>query len=154
MIELASLIAARLRDAVPAFLTVDNPAIFKDLLDSRQPVTKLLPACFVLAGAGRLSNLQTDKFHTVFPFVEDQDYELVIIIPHEADDLNHMLTDWNASTLMLAVIKALHGWDPCDRRFPRKLGYIGRDAPAYEGGWAAYPLTFNAKRSVTNAENC
>ncbi len=146
----------KLRQEIPGFVTVDNPAIFIDaLMQNSQKITKLLPACFVLSGGGTpVRKQETNEFEGQLPFVERQDYEVVIVLPHQPDEQNYMKTDWNASKFMLEVVYSLHGWKPELQAYSRKMYYQGREAADYNPAWAAYPLLFTVQRSLTDAEKC
>ena len=154
MIELIHDIATRIREGVPSLKTVDNPSIYMYALENKGPITPLLPACWITAGGGKpIANAQSgDKLRDFLPFTEEQDYELWLMLPHELDEANHTLTDQNASPLLSRIITLLHGWKPDSNRYHRKLLYAGRDTPDYTGDYAVYPLTFTARRNVTDAE--
>jgi hypothetical protein len=156
MIELAAEIAARLRENIPALTTVDNPANFVYALEQNQDITPLLPAAWITVG-GAVPNQREQSAGNYddrvrYPFTEEQDYEVWLMLPHNLDDQNHTLTDENASPLLLKIIKLLHGWKPDHQAYYRKVLYKGRDATHYDGSYAAYPLTFSTLRSITDAE--
>jgi hypothetical protein len=157
LIELAAEIAARLRENITTLMTVDNPANFMYAFERGDDITPLLPAAWVTVGGavpyqrGDNTNIGNYDDRARFPLTEEQDYEVWLMLPHNLDDQNHTLTDQNASPLLLAIIKLLHGWKPAHAGFFRKVIYKGRDATHYDGSYAAYPLTFSTLRSITDA---
>jgi hypothetical protein len=156
MIELAAEITARLRENITSLVTVDSPANFMYALEQHQDITPLLPAAWVTVGGAvpQRKDQNTGNYDglAVYPFTEEQDYEVWLMLPHNLDDQNHTLTDQNASLLLLGIIKLLHGWKPAHASFYRKMVYKGRDATHYDGSYAAYPLTFSTLRSITDVE--
>jgi hypothetical protein len=160
MIELSYAIQTRIRDGIPALVTVENPATVMYALEANQEITPLLPAVFVLAGRGEPVIGNSDQARgqrRTFPLVEEQTYGIHLLVPHELDDFSHTLTDFIAGEFLVRLIKLLHGWLPdlphIAQKESHRLTYAGREEASYSGSYAEYPLTFTARRSLTDVEN-
>lgn len=142
MLELEIDLIHRIREQVPAFTTVGNPSVLAGLND----IGPLLPACIVVPGHGDLS-VQSDGRNDG-PVIEEQNWDVVVLIGHQYNEQSDGLTEQLASTLMRAVFSAVHGFKV--NRASMRSGYVytGRDTPIYNIAWAEFPMTFFAKRLV------
>ncbi len=134
------LIIERLTALIPAFKTVDNPSLIAGLTD----IGPLLPACFVMPGAGENAAQQQNGAGVV----EDQSWQLIVITAHQAFKLENKLTEDIAGALIQSCIQAMSGWKPENADFVRPFIYAGRSEPEYNLGYAEFPLTFKIKRML------
>jgi hypothetical protein len=134
------LIIDRIIDQVPDFKTVDNPSLLAGLND----IGPLLPGCFVMPGPADISSQQTNGTGVV----EEQDWQLIIIVAHQAFKNENRLTEDTAGELMQACIGALSGWRPGQNEFFRPFTYAGRAEPNYNSGYAEFPLSFKIRKMV------
>jgi hypothetical protein len=135
MLSLEPLIIARIDAQVPGFKTVGNATTLAGLRD----IGPLLPGVFVIPGGGEPMVKTIDAL----PAQEIQDWDLIVIIAHQADETNAGLTEAIAGAFMTAVFKALQGWTAGPNQ---RKGFIyqGRQPPSYSIGYAEFPMTFTA----------
>lgn len=130
------LIINRIAANVTGFTTIGNPSKIAGLRD----IGPLLPGCFVMPGGGDISSQQKNGTGAI----EEQEWELVIIVGHQQTDAANGLTEDIAGTLMTACIKALSGYHP-GAGFTGPFSYSPRHQPSYGLGYAEFPLTFSIK---------
>lgn len=130
----------RLREQVPAFVTVEPASYIAPMTD----IGELLPACILSPGSGEL--VQQNASQPIG--IEDQEWDVLVIVPYGHDDQETGLTEKNASALMNAVYNALHGWKCTDGSQRQGFVYKGRYEPVYNLGWAVFPLSFSAKAII------
>lgn len=126
--------------SVQGFTTIANPSV---LVGVRE-IGPLLPACIVIPGGGDPDEQSVPSR----PLIEDQDWDVVIIVPHQHQNSADGLTEQIAGAFMLGVLNALHGKKTGNK--PQKYGFIyaGRSQPSYNLGYAEFPMTFTAKALV------
>ncbi|WP_367154649.1 hypothetical protein [Methylomonas sp. HYX-M1] len=140
MLTLEQNIVLRIQSQVSGFITVGNASLLAGLRD----IGPLLPGCFVVPGGGEPVSPGNP---TDTPLLEQQEWDVIIIVPHQATDSANGLTEVVASGFMSAVLKALHGWkaDPTQRQ---GFIYQGRERPSYNLGYAEFPMTFLANAVI------
>ncbi|MGR8932650.1 MAG: phage tail terminator protein [Gammaproteobacteria bacterium] len=140
MLTLQTDIIVRIQSQVPGFKTVANPSVLAGLRD----IGPLLPACLVVPGAGE----PIEQRQPQLPTVEQQEWEIVVIVAHQHIEADNGRTEKIAGGFMHEILKALHGWKA--GAVPQKNGFIytGRDKPAYSVGYAEFPMTFISKAII------
>jgi hypothetical protein len=134
MLTLQTDIISRIKSQVPGFKTIGNPSMLVGLRD----IGPLLPACLVVPGAG---NPIEQKIPSQ-PTVEQQEWDIVILIAHQHDDAVNGLTEQIAGAFMAHVFKSLHGWKSGAVAQKNGFVYVGRDKPVYGSGYAEFALSF------------
>lgn len=130
------LIIDRITAQVSGFTTISNPSKIAGLRD----IGPLLPGGFVMPGSGTSAAQQKNGSG----MVEEQEWDLVVIVGHQHTDAADGHTESIAGALMTGCIQALSGWHP-GVGFISPFVYAGREAPTYGLGYAEFPLTFTIK---------
>jgi hypothetical protein len=130
------LIIDRITAQVVGFTTISNPSLVAGLRD----IGPLLPGCFVMPGPGDIAAQQKNGAGVV----EEQEWDVIIIVGHQHTEAADGTTETTAGTLMTGCIQALSGWHP-GIGFISPFVYAGRAAPIYGLGYAEFPLTFTIK---------
>ena len=140
MLTLQTDIIGRIQSQVPGLKTIANPSMMAGLRD----IGPLLPACIVVPGQGE----PIEQSQPQLPTVEQQEWEIVVIVAHQHTDAVDGLTEQIAGGFMDGIVRALHGWK--DGSSPQKHGFIytGRDRPSYGIGYAEFPLIFISKAII------
>ncbi len=135
MLSLEPLIINRILDQVPGFTTVGNASKLVGVRD----IGALLPGCFVIPGGGDRSESALN--------IEDQEWDIIIIVPHQHEDSANGLTEEIAGAFMQGVLRALHNWQDSSASKGVFI-YKGRNQPHYNMGYAEFPMTFSTKSSL------
>jgi len=140
MLFLEQAIIDKITAEVAGLTTVGNPSLLAGLRD----IGPLLPACIVMPGAGEPVDAGKSA---VAPLSEAQDWDVVIIVAHQATKAADGQTETIAGGFMTAVLKALQGKKISSQQ---RLGFVyqGRSAPNYGVGYAEFPLTFSTQAVV------
>jgi hypothetical protein len=136
MLSLQPLIITQLKALVPGLTTVANPSVLAGL----NHLGALLPAVIVMPGAGT----PTEQNPHSLAILEDQDWEIILILAHQNTDAGDGNTEQVAGGFMSLILKALHGWQP-DLAMRFGFAYKSRAAPSYNPGYAEFPMSFSAK---------
>lgn len=135
-------IIARINSQVTGLTTVGNPGLIAGLKD----LGPLLPCAIVQPGGGEIMN----KERNAIGAVEDQLWQVTVIVGYEFNAASYGNTESVAGTIMAAIIDALSGQHP-GAGFYRMMMYDGREDPVYSLGYAEFPMTFHVKKIVGNA---
>lgn len=131
------LLIERIKANVSEFVTVSNPSAIAGLTT----FSGILPACIIAPGKSQIDSeeMRGSKL------VEEQTWDVVIIINHQAGDRG---TEILASTLATKVIKALSYFD-LGQGFVRPMRYAGRPENAnYSKTFAEFVLSFKVKKMI------
>lgn len=141
MLHLQASIIERIRDQVAGLTTVSNASVLAGLRE----LGPLLPACIVHPGAGE----PTANSGYRLPFLENQEWDVTVIVAHQATDSQDGLTERIIGDFLLAIVKAVHDWSPgLPRAQHQPFRYLGRDVPVYSAGYAEFTLHFAAKAVI------
>ncbi len=139
MLYLEPLLIAAIKTEFPGFKTVGNPSVLAGLRD----IVPLLPACIVSPGGAEPKKPTTDPV----PVLEEQDWDIVVIVPHQLDQASNGLTETIAGAFMDSIFKLLQGQKLSPEQ---RLGFMykGRDVPAFNDGYAEFPMTFGTNTMI------
>lgn len=138
MLSLEQAIITRIRDSVAGFVTVGNASLLAGLRD----IGPLLPGCFVIPG-GAEPKQQTVQENA--PTLETQEWNIIVIVPHQHIDSVDGLTETLAGNLMTGVMQAMQGKKTTSPHQRQGFVYQGREQPTYGIGYAEFPMTFAAQ---------
>ena len=144
MLSLSRHILTRVRTEVPGFVTVANASVIAPLND----IGPLLPACIISPGPGDLVTQGAAQATAL----EDQEWDVAIIVGYSHQDEELGITENLASELMDGVYRALHGWKADNGTQRSGFLYKNRLEPVYNKGWAIFPLFFTARAVIGRGE--
>lgn len=139
MLSIEPLMIARIDTQIPGFKTVGNPSVLAGLRD----IGPLLPAAIIMPGGGE----PLIKAPDALPTQEDQEWDVVVIVGHQATETGNGITEAIAGAFMTDVFKALQGWNASPNQ-RKGFVYQGRQAPIYSIGYAEFPMTFAAQTVI------
>lgn len=140
MLTLQTDIISLISSHVTGLTTIANPSVLAGLRD----IGPLLPACIVMPGAGEADEQAIPSL----PVSEQQQWDIIIIVAHQNTNAANGLTEQIAGGFMNGVLKALHGHKIANKSQKHGFIYLGRKEPAYNVGYAEFPMTFLAQTLV------
>ena len=142
MLHLAQAIIDRIIERVPDFSRVGGPALLAGF--PAESIGSLLPACIVVPGGG--TSIPQNSISR--PDIEEQEWEIVVIVGYQYTDGTDGQTETIAGQLMKSVRAALHDWTFSNEAQRRPFKYVGRPAPAYAVGYAEFSLNFTVDANL------